>query len=118
MGSLDPGADKVLSEHSEHLWWVWDFSLNTILPLLSSFWGFSLPLEVGYLFLVGCNIPLSMAVQPRVVILEFSQELMNTLLLCHPALLLSYNDLNFFLVAAFGLESVLSGVTLAITAFF
>ena len=34
-----------------------------------------LPLDVGYLFLVGSNIVLSMAVQQLVAILEFSQEM-------------------------------------------
>ena len=33
-----------------------------------------LPLDMGYLFLVGSNNLLSMVVQQRVVILEFSQE--------------------------------------------
>ena len=33
-----------------------------------------LPLDVGYLLLVGSNILLSTAVQQRVVILAFSQE--------------------------------------------
>ena len=36
-----------------------------------------LPLDMGYLFLVGSNILLSMVVQQRVVILEFSQEKMS-----------------------------------------
>ena len=35
-----------------------------------------LPLDVGYLFLVGSNILLSMVVQQCVVILEFLQETM------------------------------------------
>ena len=35
-----------------------------------------MPLDVGYLFLVGSNILLLMVVQPGVVILEFSQEMM------------------------------------------
>ena len=37
-----------------------------------------LPLEVGYLFLVGSNILLSMVAHQQVVILEFSQEKMST----------------------------------------
>ena len=37
-----------LSEPSEHLWWVWGLILNMILPLLSSFWGFS--------FALGCRV--------------------------------------------------------------
>ena len=37
-----------------------------------------LPLDVGYLFLVGSNILLSMVVQQQAVILEFSQEKMST----------------------------------------
>ena len=72
-----PGAHKVLFEPSEHLWWVRGLILNAILPLLPSCLGFSLALDVGYLFLVGSNILLSMIVQQRVVILEFSQK-MNT----------------------------------------
>ena len=36
-----------------------------------------LPLDVGYLFLVGSNILLSMVVKQQVVILEFSQEKMS-----------------------------------------
>jgi len=35
----------------------------------------SLPLDVGYLFLVGSNILLLMVVQHQVVILDFSQEI-------------------------------------------
>ena len=34
-------------EPSECLWWVWDLILNMILPLLPSFWGFSLALGCG-----------------------------------------------------------------------
>ena len=44
-----------------------------------------MPLDVRYLFLVGSNILLSMVVQQRVVILEFSKEKMST----HPSTLLS-----------------------------
>ena len=36
----------------------------------------SLPLDVGYILLVGSNILLSMVVQHQVVILEFSQKKM------------------------------------------
>ena len=36
-----------------------------------------LPLDVGYLFLVGANILLSLVVKQQVVILEFSQEKMS-----------------------------------------
>ena len=45
--SLGPAAHKVLFEPSEHLWWVWGLILNMILPLLSSFWGFSFALGHG-----------------------------------------------------------------------
>ena len=41
VGSLGPGAHKVLFKPSEHLWWVWSLILNVILPLLPSCWGFS-----------------------------------------------------------------------------
>ena len=44
--------------------------LNAILPLLLSCWGFSFALAVGYLFLVGSNILLSMVVQQQVAVLE------------------------------------------------
>ena len=36
-----------LFEPSEHLWWVWGLSLNTISPLLPSCWCFSFVLERG-----------------------------------------------------------------------
>ena len=48
--------------------------LNAILPLILAFWGFSFALGCGVSFLVGSNILLSMVVQQRIVILEFSQE--------------------------------------------
>ena len=34
VGSLHPGAHKVLFEPSDHLWQVWDLIINVILPLL------------------------------------------------------------------------------------
>ena len=71
-----PGAHKVLFEPSKHLWWVRGLILTAILPLLPSCLGFSLALDMGYLFLVGSNILLSMVVQQCVVILEFLQEKM------------------------------------------
>ena len=40
---------QALFEPSEHLWWEWDLILNMNLPPLPSSWGFSLPLDVGYL---------------------------------------------------------------------
>ena len=75
VGSLGPGAHKVLFKPSEHLWQVWGLILNVILPLLLSCWGFSFALGYGVSFLVGSNILLSMVVQLRVVILEFSQKM-------------------------------------------
>ena len=39
VGSLGPGAHKVLFKPSEHLWQVWGLILNVILPLLPSCWG-------------------------------------------------------------------------------
>ena len=36
-----------LFEPSERFWWVWGLSLNMILPLLPSFWGFSFVLGPG-----------------------------------------------------------------------
>ena len=50
VGSLGPGVHKVLFEPSEHLWWVWGFILNVILPLLPSCWGFSFALGCGFFF--------------------------------------------------------------------
>ena len=45
MGS--PGVLNVLFEPSEHLWWVSGLILNAIVPLLPSFWGFSIALGCG-----------------------------------------------------------------------
>ena len=44
VGSPSSGVHKVLFEPSEHPWWVWDYILNAILPLLLLFlclwtWG-------------------------------------------------------------------------------
>ena len=63
VGSLGPGAHKVLFKPSEHLWQVWGLILNVILPLLLSCWGFSFALGHGVSFLVGSNILLLMVVQ-------------------------------------------------------
>ena len=57
---------QVLSEPSKHLWQVWGLILDTILPLLSSCWGFSFVLGRGvsfFFFLVRSNILLLMVVQ-------------------------------------------------------
>ena len=64
---------------SDCLWQVWGLILNMISPLLPSCGDSPLPLDVGYLFLVGSNTLLSMVVQQWVVILEFPQEKMSTL---------------------------------------
>ena len=79
VGSLGPGAHKVLFEPSEHLQLVWGLILNRILALLLSCWASPLPLDVGYffIFLVGSNISQLMDVQQQVVILEFSKEKMS-----------------------------------------
>ena len=50
---------QIMFEPSEHLWQVWCLILNTILPLLPSFWGF--------FFVLGCGVLLqncSRAAQP------------------------------------------------------
>ena len=78
VGSLCHGAYKVLFEPSMQLWWVRSLSLNAILPLLPSFWGFSFVLGRGYPFLMGSNHLLSMVVQQPVVIFEFLQKKMGT----------------------------------------
>ena len=53
VGSLGLGAYKVLFEPSEHLWWVWGFILNMILPFLPSYWCFSFVLGHGVSFFGG-----------------------------------------------------------------
>ena len=53
VGSLGPGAHKVLFKPSEHLWWVWSLILNVILPLLPSCWGFSFAFGRGVSFFGG-----------------------------------------------------------------
>ena len=63
-------------EPSECLWQVWGLTLNMILPLLPSCWGFSFALGHGVSFLMGSNILLLIVVQQQVVILEFLQEKM------------------------------------------
>ena len=45
-----PGAHKVLFEPSKHLRWVWGLILNTLSPLVSSFWGFYFALGSGVHF--------------------------------------------------------------------
>ena len=50
VGSLGPGAPKVLFEPSKHLWQVWGLILNAISLLLLSCRGFPLSLDDGYLF--------------------------------------------------------------------
>ena len=52
VGSLGPGAHKVLFEPSEHLWQVWGVILNMISLLLTSCWSFSC-LDMGYIFFGG-----------------------------------------------------------------
>ena len=37
----------------QHLWWLWGLILNTILPLLPSYWGFSFALGCGISFFGG-----------------------------------------------------------------
>ena len=57
-----PGAHKVLFEPSECLRRVWGLILNVISPYCLV--GASpFPLDIGYLFLVGSNLLLSMVVQ-------------------------------------------------------
>ena len=50
--SLGPGVHKVLFVPSEHLWLVWDLTLNVTVPLLSSCWGFIFALGCGASFFV------------------------------------------------------------------
>ena len=53
VGSLGPGAHKVLFEPSERLCQVWGLILNAISPLLLSCWGFSFALGGGASFFGG-----------------------------------------------------------------
>ena len=53
VGSLSPGAQKVLFELTEHLWKVLSLILNMISPLLPSCWGFSFALGCGVCFFGG-----------------------------------------------------------------
>ena len=71
-------CSQSLFEPSEHLWWIRSLILNTISPLLSSFWGFSFALGHRVSFLVGSNILQLTVVQQGIVGLEFSQEKMST----------------------------------------
>ena len=50
MGSLGPGAHKILFEPSEHLWKVWGLILNVISSLLPCCLGFSFALGSGVSF--------------------------------------------------------------------
>ena len=76
-----------LFDPSEHLWQLWGLILNVISSLLPSCRGFSFALgcRVSF-FLVGSNILLTMALQQRIVTLEFSQEKMSA----HPSTPPSY----------------------------
>ena len=87
VGSLDSGLDvhKVLFDPSKHHWWVWGLILNSIFPSYYPVAASPLPLDEGYLFLVGSRITLSMAVQQLIAILEFSQEKMSTYLYTPPS---------------------------------
>ena len=51
--SLGPGVHKVFFVPSEHLWLVWDLTLNVTVPLLSSCLGFSFTLVCGVSFFGG-----------------------------------------------------------------
>ena len=74
-----PSQERTGESGSEHLWWVRGLILNSILPLLSSFWGYSFALGRGvfffFFFLMGSNILHLRVVQQRVVVLEFSQKM-------------------------------------------
>ena len=56
---------------------VWDLILSWLCPSYCLAVAFSLSLDVGYLFLVGSSILLSMVVQQLVAILVLSQEEMS-----------------------------------------
>ena len=56
MWSLGPVVHKVLFEPSECLWWVWCLILNVILPLLTSYLGFSFAPGHGASFFGGIQL--------------------------------------------------------------
>ena len=58
-----PGAHKVLFEPSKHLWQVWGLILSAFCSSCHLAGVSPLPLNVGYLFLVGSNIFLWMVIQ-------------------------------------------------------
>ena len=66
---------QVLFEPSECLWQVRGLSLNSISPPYHLAGASALPLDVGYLFLVGSNFLQSTVIQQRVVVLEFSKKM-------------------------------------------
>ena len=72
--SLDPCAQKVLFAPSECLQQVWGLLKMWFCPSYHLVQVSSLPLVIGYHFLVGFNIPLLMVVQQLVAILVFSRR--------------------------------------------
>ena len=68
VGSLGPGAHKVLFEPSETLWRLWGLILNAILPLLLSCWSFSFALGRG-IFPHSCSNPGAAAAPAPTVLL-------------------------------------------------
>ena len=82
MGSLGPGAHKVLFEPSFQASLVgMGLAINTVSFLLPSCWGFSFAFVCGvsfFFFFGASHILLSMVVQQQVAILEFSQWKMSS----------------------------------------
>ena len=60
------------------MYWVWDLIFIVIAPPNHLIVASPLSLDIGYLFLVGSGIFLSMVTQSLVVILVFSKKEMNT----------------------------------------
>ena len=78
VGSLGPGVNKFLFEPSECLWRIWGLILNEISPSYHLAGASPLPVDVGYLFLLGSDILLLMVVQ------HFSSVAQSCLTLCNP----------------------------------
>ena len=80
VGSLGSRVHKILFEPSEHLAAMQFDSKHdfTHPPPHHLVQDYPLPLDVGYLFLVGSNILLLMVLQLLFAILEFSQEKIST----------------------------------------
>ena len=82
-------------------WQVWDFILLWLCPSYHLVMASSLSLDIGYLFLVGSSVLMSMIVQQMVAILVLSQEEIST----HSSTLPSWTGNPVFLLLNLSLLS-------------